>query len=213
MTPRGLQIEAPVIKEDGGTMVVVLSSRYVGDFRGPLGIQVEPLYPGQGGGRLEMCQRKTKAPQLVPVKSSAELASLERRKLCILESSAILEGRGRGLKTKSGLPRMWIRSVGEPLRVVEVGPHQVYNWDRSVFEASARPSTQMRTWTLDGPAARHIRPGSEQLDEKREKDEKAISRDPAAAKEKRLECLEYPLEQSTTTDLPSPFSERPRGAS
>ncbi|KAK8101346.1 hypothetical protein PG999_011720 [Apiospora kogelbergensis] len=161
MTPRGLQIEAPVIKEDGGTMVVVLSSRYVGDFRGPLGIQVEPLYPGQGGGRLEMCQRKTKAPQLVPVKSSAELASLERRKLCILESSAILEGRGRGLKTKSGLPRMWIRSVGEPLRVVEVGPHQVYNWDRSVFEASARPSTQMRYRVLvlddkQHPSVRHV---------------------------------------------------------
>ncbi|KAK6849476.1 hypothetical protein PG995_013309 [Apiospora arundinis] len=143
MTPRGLQIEAPVVKDDSGTMIIVLSSRYVGDFRGPLGIRVEPLYSGQSG-RLELCQRKTTATEVVAVSSSAELAQMERRKLCILESNAILEGRGRGLKTKSGLPRMWIRHVANPLKIVEVGPREVYNWDQSVFEASARSSALLR---------------------------------------------------------------------
>ncbi|KAK7966508.1 HET-domain-containing protein [Apiospora aurea] len=143
MTPRGLQIEAPVIEEEGGTMVIVLSSRYVGDFRGPLGIKVEALYPGKPG-RLALCQRQALATQLVPVNSSASLAKLERRKICILESSAILEGRGRGLKTKSGLPRMWIRTVADALQIVQVGPQEVYNWELRIFKASTRASNVLR---------------------------------------------------------------------
>ncbi|KAK8066575.1 hypothetical protein PG997_013322 [Apiospora hydei] len=160
MTPRGLQIEGPVIEEEGGTMVIVLSSRYVGDFRGPLGIKVEALYPGKPG-RLALCQRQARATQLVPVNSSASLAKLERRRICILESSAILEGRGRGLKTKSGLPRMWIRTVAEPLQIVEVGPREVYNWELRIFEASTRASNVLRRRVLvlsdkHHPDVRHV---------------------------------------------------------
>lgn len=147
MTPRGLQIEATIIEDERGTMVIVLSSRYVGDFRGPLGIKVEPLYPAKAG-RLTLCQRQTRAAQLVPLNSSVDLAKLERRKICILESSAILEGRGRGLKTKSGLPRMWVRSVAEMLQIVEVSPREVYNWELSIFEASTRASDQLRRRVL-----------------------------------------------------------------
>ncbi|KAK8001517.1 hypothetical protein PG991_013739 [Apiospora marii] len=141
-------------------MVVVLSSRYVGDFRGPLGIKVEPLYPGKAG-RLMLCQRQTRETQLVPLNSTVSLAKLERRKICILESSAILEGRGRGLKTKSGLPRMWIQSVAEMLQVVGVGPREVYNWELSIFEASTRASDQLRRRVLvlsdrHHPGVRHV---------------------------------------------------------
>ncbi|KAK8036689.1 HET-domain-containing protein [Apiospora rasikravindrae] len=136
------------------------AGRYVGDFRGPLGIKVEALYPGKPG-RLALCQRQARAPQLVPVNSSASLAKLERCKICILESSAILEGRGRGLKTKSGLPRMWIRTVAEPLQIVEVGPREVYNWDLSIFEASTRASNVLRRRVLvlsdrHHPDVRHV---------------------------------------------------------
>ncbi|KAK8040867.1 HET-domain-containing protein [Apiospora phragmitis] len=119
------------------------------------------LPPEEASGRKADALPTSRATKLVPVNHSADLAKLERRKICILESSAALKGRGRGLKTKSGVLRMWVRFVAEPLHIVEVCPRDVYNRELSVFEASTRASDLLRRRVLvlgdrNHPGVRHV---------------------------------------------------------